>query len=213
MSMGLKANADGSGAVQIGGSDAITITSGLAVTIPQTLAVTGAQTVGGNLTLTGNASGIIKRATAVTASSVTSINFTGIPSTARRVTVTINQLTTSGTSIILIRLASGGTIATTGYSAGAGQQTGTNSTGVLTSGFPFTTSGSASSIYSGQMILTNHNGNNWTASGCSVSAVSGAIGFSGGVGTGLAGVLDQIRITTVNGTDTLDTGSINILWE
>jgi hypothetical protein len=32
--MGLKANADGSGAIQVGGSDAITITSGLAVSFP-----------------------------------------------------------------------------------------------------------------------------------------------------------------------------------
>lgn len=29
----------------------------------------------------------------------------------------------------------------------------------------------------------------------------------------LAGVLDRIRITTVNGTDTFDAGSVNILYE
>jgi len=29
----------------------------------------------------------------------------------------------------------------------------------------------------------------------------------------LAGVLDRVRITTVNGTDTFDAGSINILYE
>jgi len=29
----------------------------------------------------------------------------------------------------------------------------------------------------------------------------------------LAAVLDRIRITTVNGTDTFDAGSINILYE
>jgi hypothetical protein len=34
MSVGLKANVDGSGAIQVGGSDAITITSGLAVSFP-----------------------------------------------------------------------------------------------------------------------------------------------------------------------------------
>lgn len=34
MSAGLKANADGSAAIQVGGSDAITITSGLAVSLP-----------------------------------------------------------------------------------------------------------------------------------------------------------------------------------
>ena len=29
----------------------------------------------------------------------------------------------------------------------------------------------------------------------------------------LAGTLDRVRITTVNGTDAFDAGSINILWE
>ena len=35
---------------------------------------------------------------------------------------------------------------------------------------------------------------------------------SGGSVT-LSGILDRIRITTVNGTDTFDAGSINILYE
>ena len=29
----------------------------------------------------------------------------------------------------------------------------------------------------------------------------------------LSGTLDRVRITTVNGTDTFDAGSINLLWE
>jgi len=45
MTAGIKANVDGSGAIQVGGSDYITISSAGAVTIPQTLAVTGATTL------------------------------------------------------------------------------------------------------------------------------------------------------------------------
>jgi hypothetical protein len=44
MSTGLKANADGSAAIQVGGTDYINISSAGAVSIPQTLAVTGATT-------------------------------------------------------------------------------------------------------------------------------------------------------------------------
>lgn len=44
MTAGIKANVDGSGAIQVGGSDYITISSAGAVTIPQTLSVTGATT-------------------------------------------------------------------------------------------------------------------------------------------------------------------------
>jgi hypothetical protein len=41
---------------------------------------------------------------------------------------------------------------------------------------------------------------------------AGIIGF--GVGSlSLSGTLDRVRITTVNGTDTFDAGSINILYE
>ena len=56
MSIGLNANNDGSGSIQVGGSDAITITSGLAVAIPQTLTVTGTSSLNGNLTVTGTGS-------------------------------------------------------------------------------------------------------------------------------------------------------------
>ena len=208
---GLALTADNTGQIELktgtgSGTTALTLDSS------QNATFASAATITGNLTLTGNASGIIKSGTNVSASG-TSVDFTGIPSTANRITVMFNGVSTTGTSIVLVRLVSGGTVATTGYSAGAGQQTGTNATGVLTSGFPFATSGTAASGYCGQMILSNQNGNIWAASGCSVSTTSGAIGYNGGIGTGLAGVLDQIRITTVNGTDTFDAGTINILWE
>ena len=45
MSTGLKANADGSAAIQVGGTDYITISSAGAITIPGTVAITGATTV------------------------------------------------------------------------------------------------------------------------------------------------------------------------
>jgi hypothetical protein len=39
-----------------------------------------------------------------------------------------------------------------------------------------------------------------------------SVNFSAGSKT-LSGTLDRVRITTVNGTDTFDAGSINILYE
>ena len=44
------------------------------------------------------------------------------------------------------------------------------------------------------------------------SAVQDFIGLSGG-SIALGGTLDRVRVTTVNGTDTFDAGSINILYE
>lgn len=60
MSAGIKANNDGSAAIQVGGSDYITISSTGAVAIPQTLAVTGATTLTGVTTLTGGVAGDFK---------------------------------------------------------------------------------------------------------------------------------------------------------
>lgn len=57
MSAGIKANNDGSGAIQVGGSDYITISSVGAVAIPQTLAVTGTSTFTGAITATGGIAG------------------------------------------------------------------------------------------------------------------------------------------------------------
>jgi hypothetical protein len=47
-----------------------------------------------------------------------------------------------------------------------------------------------------------------------VGAFSNAAGGRFGAGTKtLSGTLDRVRITTSNGTDTFDAGSINILYE
>jgi hypothetical protein len=63
------------------------------------------------------------------------------------------------------------------------------------------------------MTLSLLNANVWV---CSIAInrsqdVAQAIVGSGSVA--LSGTLDRVRITTVNGTDTFDAGSINILYE
>jgi hypothetical protein len=66
----------------------------------------------------------------------------------------------------------------------------------------------------GMMTITNVSGNIWTANWVlgAVNPVTQANGWGGGVKT-LTDTLDRVRITTTNGTDTLDGGSVNILYE
>jgi hypothetical protein len=156
--------------------------------------------------------GVITSGTSVASTSGTAINFTSIPSWVKRITVMFNGVSTSGTSNIQIQIGSG-SIETTSYVAGAGYAGSTNSAGSSTSttGFVLTAGLSASSTLSGISTICNQTSNTWTES------FSGAYGtgtgaFGGGYKT-LSGVLDQVRITTVNGTDTFDAGSINILYE
>ena len=89
--------------------------------------------------LSSDATGVITSGTAQATTSGTAIDFTGIPSWVKRITVIINRVSTNGSSIPQIQI-------------GAGHKA-------------------------------------------------------------LAGTLDRIRLTTVNGTDTFDAGAVNILYE
>jgi hypothetical protein len=69
----------------------------------------------------------------------------------------------------------------------------------------------ASHTRSGAIVVSNITGNTWVASG---NLSQNDNNFSSSAGTiALGGALDRVRITTVNGTDTFDAGSINIIYE
>jgi hypothetical protein len=161
-------------------------------------------------------SNIIKSGTAVASTSGTSIDFTGIPSWVKRVTVMFNGVSTNGTSSPTLRIGSG-SVDTTGYTgSGCGTSTGSTTVFNLSSGFQWISSGdhNANITYSGSVALTllNASSNIWTISGVIGRTDNTTIFTIGGSKT-LSGTLDRIRITTVNGTDTFDAGSINIMWE
>ena len=92
MTAGIKANADGSAAIQVGGSDAITITSGLGVAIPQTLAVTGTGSVGGNLSFNSGYG-----SAAVAYGCRAWVNFNGTGTVAIRASGNVSSITDNGT--------------------------------------------------------------------------------------------------------------------
>ena len=154
--------------------------------------------------------------TAVASTSGTSIDFTGIPSTAKRITVMLNGVSTNGTSLIQIQIGSGsfvtsGYISYISYAGGANQASGVTGT----TGFYIDATGSAAVVRSGHITLTLQNTNIWVNSVC-LGFYSGSSYYSsvgGGSASALSNPLDRIRITTVNGTDQFDAGSINIMWE
>jgi hypothetical protein len=160
-------------------------------------------------------SGAFVAGTAVASTSGTSITFTSIPSWVKRVTVMFSGVSTNGSSIVLVRVGSSGGVVSSGYSGFASIATNTSSFFTSTAGIPIqpANSSAASYIYSGNVIFTNISGNTWTANGSMGSAGYDTCSAIGGVTPALAGVLDRVSITTVNGTDTFDAGSINILYE
>jgi hypothetical protein len=152
--------------------------------------------------------------TAVASTSGTSIDFTGIPSWVKRITVMFAGVSTNGSSIIQIQLGDAGGFEITGYLGGGGliQNVSSSQTANFTSGFGITGAGSAAAVYHGSMVLTLLSSNQWVANGSFARSDVAVPNFGQGSKT-LSDVLTQVRITTVNGTDTFDAGSINILYE
>lgn len=147
--------------------------------------------------------------TAVASTSGTAIDFTGIPSWVRRVTVMFNSVSTNGTSNLLVQIGSG-SVVTTGYNSTASSGA---SAANSTAGFIVTQNITAATGQSGAATLLFVSGNLWVSSGTLAFSNASASNFFGGASPALSGALDRVRITTVGGIDLFDAGSVNILWE
>ena len=154
--------------------------------------------------------GILTSGTAVASTSGTSIDFTGIPSWVKRITVMFSGVSGSATSPFLIQLGTSGGVVVTGYVSGAGSRTGETSS---TAGFILNAVGAAASVFTGVIPICTISSNSWVTSGVLNRTSDGFSNGFGGAISSLGGTLDRVRITTVNGTDTFDAGSINILYE
>ena len=170
-----------------------------------------AQAVAGTDYLTSTSGGAITLATAQTASG-TAVDFTGIPSWVKRITVMFNGVSLTGGNDILVQLGDSGGIENTGYNSWSTQisVTPTTSAVVSTAGFIIYTSSNTSGV-SGAMSINLLSGNTWCAFGSGSSSVDNR-GYSFAGGKTLSSTLDTIRITR-SGTDTFDAGTINISYE
>lgn len=159
---------------------------------------------------TPTGTGVLTSDTAKASTSGTSIDFTSIPSWVKRITVMFNGVSLSGTSNLLVQIGAG-SVTSSGYastySAGSGS---TISSASSTAGFIMLAS-LATATASGVMTIQTLGSNIWV-SGHTIKSNTTNTSFGGGDIT-LGGTLDRVRITTVNGTDTFDAGSINILYE
>jgi hypothetical protein len=150
-------------------------------------------------------------ATAVASTSGTSIDYTGLPSWVKKITVMFNGVSLSGSSHPLIQVGSG-SVLSSGYTSTGNTITRSNTTGGAssTAGF-FIAVGAAAYAFSGHMVLTLVSGSIWVSSHSGLNSTTNVC--CGGGNVSIGGTLDRIRITTVNGTDTFDAGSVNILYE
>ena len=154
--------------------------------------------------------------TAIESTSGTSVDFTGIPSWVKRITVMFNGVSTSGTSAKIIQLGDSGGVETSGYTGtGTVVGNGSGTSTAMSSGFFASSSSAATDVLSGQatISLLDSATNTWAYSGVFGQSTATAIIYWSGGAKATSAVLDRVRITTVNGTDTFDAGTINILYE
>lgn len=142
----------------------------------------------------------------------TARDFTGLPSGIKRITVMGRGISTSGTSVLQVQIGAG-SVTTTGYDASRVDSAGAGNiaTAAISTGFAFYSPAAATDTCNGQLVLTNLGNNVWTVSGGTSGTSGRATSCFGGVT--LSGSLDRVRLTTVNGTDTFDAGTLNIICE
>lgn len=179
-----------------------------------------AVTIDGSAGVTTNSGAVyngLQTDTAKASTSGTSIDFTGIPSWVKRITVVFSGVSTTGSSNYQIQLGTSGGVQTTAYLVNATQITAAAAaSATATSGFRFGTSAYnvGTDAFGGmcQICLLDSSNGTWAAFGCIGNSAAAQSYFTAGSKV-LSATLDRVRITTVNGTDTFDAGTINIIYE
>jgi hypothetical protein len=194
--MSLKLNSSGGGSVTL--QEPSTATNGT-LTLP---AGTGTVSVNG---LNSN----IVSGTTIASTSGTAIEFTGIPSWVKRITVMYSGVSLSGTSNPIIQLGST-TYTTSGYLGSA--STGAGTAANMSAGFIISNASAAADTAHGMSTLATLNGLIWAFTSTITYSNQAATRYSSGSIT-MAGTVDRLRIQATNGTDTFDAGNINILYE
>lgn len=159
---------------------------------------------------------VINRSSAIATQSGAFKDFSGIPTWARRVTLLLYGVSTTGASDLLIQLGSSATPLSSGYING--QSVFCWGSGILTStsaaGIPIYNN-SATYVWTGRIVmdLLEPGLHNWVVTATlnnTVTSPSSVI--SNGVAP-LTSALTMVRLTTASGTPTFDAGYASISWE
>ena len=153
--------------------------------------------------------------TAKATTSGTSVEFTGIPSWVKRITMILNGVSVNGTNGMEVQIGSGSYPAS-GYDAVSSYLGSTTfGFGGSNSGFVIAM-GNSSFLCYGRYTLDLIGGNQYIGSGVFHLNQPGTTRYSvqcAGASPVLAGPISEIRLAVVGGGNTFDAGSINIMYE
>lgn len=141
------------------------------------------------------------------------IDFTGIPSWARRVTLMLRNASTNGVSLSIVQLGTASAFENSGYQSTASTN---GAQATATTGFLTTYRGDGSNALNGALVFTLLDPVNsvWVMSGSTSGAGASLDASVLAGGKQLGGLLTRLRLTTVGGVDVYDnTGSASLMWE
>jgi hypothetical protein len=168
---------------------------------------------GNPVTIDGVDQGLtLTRMTAQASTSGTSVDFTGIPSWAQRITVMFDGVSESSGNPLYVQLGTSGGIVSTSYASGSTIAANSNvvSGTTATNGFILQVTNSTAQL-TGHMIITLLGSNKWISSHVIGRTDAGGAALVGGGSVTLGGSLNSIRLTGT--TNTLDNGNINVMYE
>lgn len=146
----------------------------------------------------------------------TSKDFTGILSGTKRITIMLNAVSTNGIDPLMVLLGDAGGFETAGYNGGVSAAVNAGATVVAgaTTGFYINTGSTAAQSYSGKVVLDLMDAATFTlAMSNTLARNDSTITYTGAGVKSLSAVIDRVRLTTSNGTNTFDAGSVNISYE
>lgn len=156
----------------------------------------------------------VRTATATSAIG-TFIDFLNIPPGIRKLTIMFNGVSTNGSAQPLIQLGDSGGIENTGYNARSVALSDAAAVAAesYTVGFGVWSKASANVLHGSIAFdLLDAATNTWVASGSLAFSNGNSMVLVAG-SKGLSATLDRLRITTFNGTDSYDAGTLNISYE
>jgi hypothetical protein len=142
----------------------------------------------------------------------TAFDFNSLPTGIKRITISFSNVSLSGSDDIIVQIGDSGGLETSGYVSACGVfENASQGVASSSSGFLVAVGGSTRA-FSGTVILTLVDSAAFSWASSVAGKITSGLVLVGGGDKALTAELDRVRITR-SGTDTFDSGSVNILYD
>jgi hypothetical protein len=144
-----------------------------------------------------------------TATGLVNVDFLNIPPGVKRLTLIGSSVSTNGTHLVIVQLGTSSGFHVSNY---LGHPANVGDAGYRNQGFAIDGLTAGAAVRHFQVTLIQLDAGLWVAGSTLARSDTGGSMASGG-SVQLSGVLDRLRLTTVAGADTFDSGKVSVLYE